>query len=143
MIRADVQHIGKEVCCLSSESVISVMRLISEDSGFNVSNRFIIIFMLNFYAGSDKEDGLMSALFFVAPARQSEAFSRREASPLGRYWHHNDIHSKRAPPVQHVRFHNPRGSRHSCSQGPAGPISLKTVHWTVFRALEPPLTDFT
>ena len=59
------------------------MRLISEDSGFNVSNRFIIIFMLNFYAGSDKEDGLMSALFFVAPARQSEAFSRREASPLG------------------------------------------------------------
>ena len=25
----------------------------------------------------------MSALFFVAPARQSEAFSRREASPLG------------------------------------------------------------
>ena len=50
------------------------MRLISEDSGFNVSNRFIIIFMLNFYAGSDKEDGLMSALFFVAPA---------EASPLG------------------------------------------------------------
>ncbi len=22
--------------------------------------------------------------------------------------------------------------------GPAGPFSLKTVHWTVFRALEPP-----
>ena len=41
------------------------------------------IFMLNFYAGSDKEGGLMSALFFAAPARQSEACSRREASPLG------------------------------------------------------------
>ncbi len=23
-------------------------------------------------------------------------------------------------------------------RGPAGPFSLKTVHWTVFRALEPP-----
>ena len=26
-------------------------------------------------------------------------------------------------------------------RGPAGPFSLKTVHRTVFRALEPPLTD--
>ena len=25
-----------------------------------------------------------------------------------------------------------------CSQGPAGPISLKTVHWTVFQALDAP-----
>ena len=26
-----------------------------------------------------------------------------------------------------------------CSRGPAGPISLKTVHWTVFRALDVPV----
>ena len=31
------------------------------------------------------------------------------------------------------------GSHYSCSQGPAGPISLKTVHWTVFRALDVPV----
>ena len=31
-----------------------------------------------------------------------------------------------------------RPASRAISPGPAGPFSLKTVHWTVFRALEPP-----
>ena len=44
------------------------------------------------------------------------------------------------PSVAGEGFDN-RGSRHSCSLffGPAGPISLKTLHWSVFRALDVPV----